>query len=94
MSLALGKTVREIEDEMSISEFEEWKMYLSENPSPSDVSEVQMAQLMMMVSSYMGGKSKAQDFLVSLKFKVKRAADKVTDMAEATVEQINKMAGL
>lgn len=94
MGLSLGKTAREIEEEMSIAEFEEWKMYLSKNPSPQDVSEIQMAQLMMMLSSYMGGKSKVEDFIVSMKFKAKNAVSKVTDIMEATAEQINKMMGL
>ena len=89
--MELGVSVREIEEEMSISEYKEYQMYFQQNPFQSDIAEIQMAQLMTMASSYMGGKHKADDFMVGNKFKIKRAASSVGEMS---AEQINQMAGV
>ena len=93
MALELGLTPREIEEEMSISEYKEWQMYFQDNPAQSDVNEIQMAQLMTMLSSYMGGKSGTHDFLVRAKFKIKGAMSKARDIMSATADDIDKLLG-
>lgn len=65
-------------------------MYFQNNPFSSDVQEIQMAQLMTMISSYMGGKNSTHDFLVRAKFKIKGAISKVRDIMSATADDIDK----
>jgi hypothetical protein len=94
LSLELGVSVREIEEDMSIAEFKEYQMYLAENPTHQTVSEIQNAQLMLIVSSYMGGKQKVDNFILSARLKAKNAMNKAKDIASATADDINKMLGL
>lgn len=94
MALELGITPREIEEEMSISQYKEWQMYFQSNPFSSDVQEIQMAQLMAMVSSYLGGKNEPSDFLVRSKFKANGVAHKSKDMMSASADDINKFLGI
>lgn len=93
MALELGVEPREIEEEMGISQYKEWQMYFQDNPFQSDVNEIQMAQLMTMISSYMGGKNTTQDFLVRAKFKIKGAVSKARDILSATADDIDKLLG-
>lgn len=69
-------------------------MYFQDNPFQSDVSEIQMAQFMTMVSSYMGGKSKVDNFLVRAKFKAQKTVSKAMDIMSASADEINKFLGV
>ncbi len=55
-------TVHQLEHSMTYEELVNWSVYLSEE-SP-DPQELQMSVLLSMISSYMGGKSKREDFLI------------------------------
>lgn len=66
-----------------MAEFYEYKEYLSKNPTHGDRSEIQNAQFMQMVNSFMGSKNKIEDFLVSAKFKTKKAAVNIADQVKA-----------
>ncbi len=66
-------------------------MYVRDNPFQRDVSEIQLSRLLMMISSYMGGKAKLGDFAVSAKFKTDNHSLSVQNMTE---EQINQLAGV
>ena len=94
MSLELGVSHREIEEEMSVAEYKELQMYFKDNAFSSDVNELQMAQLMHMVSSYMGGKTKFHDFRVTAKYKIKNTIKNTIDTANATADDINKFLGI
>lgn len=67
-------------------------MYFSENAFSSDVQEIQMAQLLTIISSYMGGKSKIHDFIVRKRNKPTNAVN--NDISTASEDAINKLLGV
>lgn len=50
---------------MSIRELYEWYEYYSEEPFMNDRVEIQLANIGYMVSSFGGGKSKHEDFMIT-----------------------------
>jgi len=48
---------------MTAEEYEQWKVYLSYEPP--NTNEIQLAVLIAAVTSFMGGKKKASDFIIS-----------------------------
>lgn len=75
----LGKTVRELENELSVRELGEWKQYYSKSLFPMERQEIQMAQQLSMISSYMGGKPKITDFLFRQRNKLEKSSSALTD---------------
>jgi hypothetical protein len=61
----LGCTVTHLENNMTAQEFEEWKVYMAHEPY--NPLELQLASLLTMMSNYLGGKRKVDDFMVSSK---------------------------
>lgn len=86
MALALGKTVSEIENEMSMREFNEWETYHRNSLFPMDRQEIQMAQLLMRISSYMGEKPKSEDFLVRARNKATKVKNDLTNKVKSIFE--------
>lgn len=92
--MALGKTVREIEENMSMREFQEWQTYHKDNLFPMDRNELQMAQLMKMVSPMFIKNAKVEDFLYRLKAKASKSLAKTKSVLSATADEINKLVGV
>lgn len=83
MALALGKTVAEVENEMSMREFNEWEEYHRNSLFPMDRQEIQMAQLLMRVSAYMGDKPNADDFLVRARNRANKVKNDLTNKVKS-----------
>jgi hypothetical protein len=64
MALALGKTVYELENSMSMSELSEWAEYLSIYPLHEDRNEMQLAVISKIHASA-SDSLKVEDFLIS-----------------------------
>lgn len=86
MALALGKTVSELENEMSMRELNEWEAYHKNNLFPMDRLEIQMAQLLMRISSYMGEKPSSSDFLVRARNKISETKNDLTNKVKSIFE--------
>jgi len=73
----MGRSVEELKNSMSYEELLDWVEYTKHQPFLDDIVEVQLAKMMYIVSSALGGKSKFEDFLmtkVSSKPKNKKAS--------------------
>ncbi|UFH59838.1 phage tail assembly protein T [Sulfurovum mangrovi] len=70
---------------MSKSEFEEWKLFYKDNLFPMDRNEIQMAQLMHMISPFFIKNAKIEDFLV--RARLQKPKTKTSDL----VEKVKKM---
>lgn len=69
----MGRTVEELEHSMSHSELMEWDEFLSDEPLPSQISELQLAVLTKVMA---GKESKVKDFLISGKNLLKKMKPK------------------
>lgn len=77
-----------------MAEFEEWKIYHQDNLFPMDRNELQMAQLMTMISPMFIKNAKVNDFLYRIANKANKIKSKTKDALSATAEQINKLVGV
>ena len=88
LALALGRTVQELEQTMTASEYEGWVEYLSTVPS---TQELQMAQLLYIQTAKTGVKNvEVSDFLIAKEREEKQGIG----IEEMTVEQVNELAGV
>lgn len=93
LALALGKTVGQLDKEMSVAEFEQWYLYRHAKLLPLRRMEYYMAQLTLHVSllarQWGGPEYNIQDFLFDVR--VQRAQKQ--DTAETGAEAIGAMTG-
>ena len=78
----LGCTVATLQNHMSAEEYEQWRVYLSYEPL--NTNEIQLAVLLAAVTSFMGGKKKASDFIIS-------HAPKAKTTSTVTGEELNDL---
>ncbi len=65
LALNLGRTVSELENSMTHSEYLEWQEYYKTEPFHADRQETQTAVMSFLISTANGGKNKIDDFLLS-----------------------------
>ena len=89
LALELGKTVEDLENGMTHSEFVGWMEYFSTRPS---IQEIQMAQLTMIQAAKGGMKNVAMsDFMVT---KIRNVSPAKNSIRDATVAEINELLGV